>query len=849
MKPISSYHPSPVRSIRKLELCLCMWLGTLAVHAQGGYEIRGTVVAEGGGAVSGATVHVKGTNINTISKQDGHFAFLLLKWYDSLEITCIGFRPFTADLQHGQTSKLRITLSHANEYLSRVLVSVAKKPARSFMQKVIEHKPGNDPARFKEFAYRHYTRTELDLHNIDYRKADGKGLKSMMLQTYGYLDSSAAKDGDLPIYFSEKLASVYHSVSPDLDRENIIAKKNLGLKTDQLAVKLNKFHFHYNIYKDWLPLFEQMYVSPLNSNGFQYYQYFQGDTIVDKGDTLLKVRFEPLHGHERAFAGVLWINTQTFAVQSLDMHLSKKANINFINNLNYTENYTSVYDSLENSWVYMPGSYSCDIEFQSGLALLGIPVPESNNSLKFIIKNTTVTDRLNLHPSSVSSLRATIQNEQTTHWDKPDSFWLANRPDSLTVHEKNIYKMVDTLQGNRRFQGNIKLIAFAGSGYWDAGNLVRLGPYTSFLSSNPLEGNRIRLGAWSMEGLSKTFSIYGYGAYGTKDRSLKGVVGLKQVWNASRWTKTTLSYGSDYDLSIDRDDELDEDNIINSLLRKNLPYYKIYTREVLLRHEQYLSPNWSAKLSVNYRELAPAFNFSYRPIDPKSDKPFDNVYSTVLPVSEVSVNLRYAHNERTRIFNYDLMHLGCFSPIVTAGYAYGFEYGKSMFNFHKINLSVEQRLRLPPKSTLYYKMEGGMIFGTLPFLLLDNPAGNQYYVASRYLFNTMSPYEFSADQYLSLHTRLNLGGLLLDHIPMIQKLGWRERFSFNAYWGAMREENKVYNKTANIPLMNKGPFMEASAGIENIFHLLSIEYYRRLSYLNTAQSNRGGVYLGFTLIF
>ncbi|MBA4166056.1 MAG: hypothetical protein H0X41_00660, partial [Chitinophagaceae bacterium] len=153
------------------------------------------------------------------------------------------------------------------------------------------------------------------------------------------------------------------------------------------------------------------------------------------------------------------------------------------------------------------------------------------------------------------------------------------------------------------------------------------------------------------------------------------------------------------------------------------------------------------------------------------------------------------------------------------------------------------------KSSLYYKMEGGKIFGILPFLLLDNPAGNQYYVASRYLFNTMSPYEFSADQYISLHTRLNAGGLLLDHISFIQKLGWRERFSFNAYWGTIRQENSQYNKTFTFPAMNAGPFMEGSAGIENIFHLLSIEYYRRLSYLNTAQANRGGLYLGFTLVF
>ncbi|MBA4166528.1 MAG: carboxypeptidase-like regulatory domain-containing protein, partial [Chitinophagaceae bacterium] len=677
----------------RIALSFCLWLTTAAGHAQTGHDIRGTVVAEDRAAVSGATIHVKGTSISTISGNDGHFMLSSLKWSDSLEITYIGFGTVTVSVGQAKWATLRIILSRTDQNLLQVLVSVERNPAKSFMQQVIKHKFANDPARFKEFAFTQYTRTELDLHNISYQKAKGKGLKSIMLRTYEQLDSSAATDGDLPVYFAEKLTGVYHALSPNLDRENIIAKKSLVLKTDQLAVKLDKFHFQYNVYKDWLPLFDQLYVSPLNSNGFQYYQYFQGDTIVDHGDTLLKIRFAPLNSHERAFAGILWINTTSFAVQSLDMHLSKKANINFIHNLNYTENYTSVYDSLANSWVYMPASYSCDIEFQSGLALLGVPVPENNNSLKFIIKNTTVTDKLNIHPSSVYSLRSTIKKKQTTDWDKPESFWMANRPDSLTVHEKNIYKMVDTLRASKRFQTSIKLIALAGSGYWDVGNLVRMGPYTSLLSSNPLEGNRIRLGAWSMEGFNKTFSIYGYGAYGTTDQRLKGVAGIKKVWNASRWAKTTVSYGSDYDLAIDRDDELDEDNIINSLLRKNLPYYKIFTREVLLLHEQYLSPNWSAKFSVNYRELAPAFHFSYRPINPVSDKPFDNVYSSLLPVSEASLIFRYAHHERTRIFNYDLMHLGCFSPVVTAGYVYGFEYGKSMFDFHKLQLSVEQRLR------------------------------------------------------------------------------------------------------------------------------------------------------------
>jgi hypothetical protein len=150
---------------------------------------------------------------------------------------------------------------------------------------------------------------------------------------------------------------------------------------------------------------------------------------------------------------------------------------------------------------------------------------------------------------------------------------------------------------------------------------------------------------------------------------------------------------------------------------------------------------------------------------------------------------------------------------------------------------------------LFYKLEAGKVFGTVPYLLLNVPAGNEYYVASKYQFNTMAPYEFASDKYVSLHTRFYLGGALFDKIPLLQKLGWRERFSFNAYWGNMNSANIDYNKNSNFNLLGKAPFMEASVGIENIFHVISIEYYRRLDYLNNPYAKKGGIYLGLTLAF
>ena len=65
----------------------------------------------------------------------------------------------------------------------------------------------------------------------------------------------------------------------------------------------------------------------------------------------------------------------------------------------------------------------------------------------------------------------------------------------------------------------------------------------------------------------------------------------------------------------------------------------------------------------------------------------------------------------------------------------------------------------------------------------------------------------------------------------------------------MTKTNIDYNKSSNFNLIDKAPFMEASIGIENIFHVMSIEYYRRLNYLNNPYAKKDGIYLGVTLAF
>lgn len=820
--------------------------------SQNNYKITGTVTEESSGKpLQNATLQMKGTKYSILTKRDGSFTFSLDEWHDSLQITIMGFATNIIGLEKGKTEKMIIAMKSKVDILNEVVVSIAKKPGKTFMEKVIEKKELNNPSRFKSYSYQRYTRNELDIDNIDFKKVEGSGIKSLMLKTYAGFDSSVKEDKELPVYFAERIANNYHSISPNIERENMIAKKSLGLKTDDLLTKLDRFYFNLNIYDNWIPLFDQTYISPLNSNAFYYYEYFKGSLEMDNGDSIQEIRFIPLHKYQKTLSGSMWINTRTFAIETVNMHLSQTANRNFINDIRYIEDYKKVYDNASDKWVNMPYKFSSEVKFESGLALLGIPAPENKSSLKFIIKNTTVTNNILLNAiDSILNKSDSISKKRITYLEKQESYWAKNRPVDLTTSEKNIYRMFDTLKLNKIFQRNIKLIAFAGLGYWDFGNQFRIGPYTSFVSHNPLEGWRFRLGFWTMPGISEKINIFGYAAYGTLDQKMKGMLGIKYLWNKAKWTKTTFSYASDYDFIIDKDDELDKDNILNSLLRKNVPFTRMYVDYAILKHEQFISSDFSAKASIGYKVINPVFDFKYKPINGEIDNINDSsIYQKILPVAAAAIGIRYAHKERTRILNYDKFNRGTFSPILTANFTYGFEVGKSSFEFQKINVGIEQNLQLPPNLMLYYKFEAGKTFGTLPYLLLNIPSGNEYYVSSKYSFNTMAPYEFATDRYISFHTRLNLGGSIFDKIPLLQKLGWRERFSFNAYWGDMNLLNTVYNKGSNFNQIGKTPFMETSIGVENIFHILSIEYYRRLNYLNNPYARKSGIFIGIVLSF
>ena len=195
-----------------------------------------------------------------------------------------------------------------------------------------------------------------------------------------------------------------------------------------------------------------------------------------------------------------------------------------------------------------------------------------------------------------------------------------------------------------------------------------------------------------MEGISQQWNFNATLAYGWGDKKLKGGVGIKYVPSRDPYRKTEIFYRRDYDATTDNDDEVDKDNIFTLALRKNVPNFQVFTEQFKILQEYDLNHNWSAKLSFNYRAITPTFKFGF--FSPEDLGTFSPVYQNRLDASEIGINLRYAHNERSTIFNYDKIRIYTRYPVINFHFLSGFEIGqKTHFNYTKFSVAYLARAK------------------------------------------------------------------------------------------------------------------------------------------------------------
>ena len=145
----------------------------------------------------------------------------------------------------------------------------------------------------------------------------------------------------------------------------------------------------------------------------------------------------------------------------------------------------------------------------------------------------------------------------------------------------------------------------------------------------------------------------------------------------------------------------------------------------------------------------------------------------------------------------------------------------------------------------------------MPFTKLYSPQTSTSIMLGKNAFNQMQPSEFMFDAYVGWYMTYFFKGWILNRIPGINRLKLRGVVSFSGIYGGLTKKNNPYlqgnegmyafpndpnrltfdKNQANIVTagrtlspIGKLPYMELTAGIENIFKFIRIDYVRRLTY-------------------
>ena len=789
------------------------------------YKVSGTVKDHNTGeGVPFAVVTFAGTGVGTPADLEGSFSFTADSVLsDSLQVQALGYGDYYRKFnRNNHDATYEIELTRQSNTMSEFVFHAGEDPALALLKKIIAHKPQNNPDRLANYKYEVYNKLEVDLQHMT--KKQFESLPVPMIRQFSFiwnnLDSTSEKTPFLPFFLTETLSDYYFQREPKKTKEFIHASQVKGIKNESVDQFLGAMYQNLNAYDNFIPVFDKSFVSPVSANGAFYYKYKIRDTQEAYGHPIYLVQFTPKRNGENTFFGDFWVADSSFALQRISMEVPKDANINWVTRVSVYQEYAPVSDTC---WFPIKDKFTADFVAPYNIKFPGFVGRKTTSYKKIIANDTSVVNVVNDKKYREDVMVADTARNMT------NEFWATARHDTLNKNERAIYAMMDTLNALPAFTRFKKIMKFAFTGLVEVGP-VEIGPYYYAYSSNPVEGQRFRMGIGTTPKLFKNLYLSGYGAYGLKDERWKYYGSA--LWLLDR--KPRMYLFASYRHDVDRtdtyyDNQIGADNIFGSLFRKsNVPWKLAFVTDARAEFYKSYFSGFSHMLTFQHREYTP-----YAPLPmvgifkDQEGHDVDKVVST-----EAGVRLRFAYKEKFLEGNYYRVSLGSDYPIVEARFGYGIPNALgSNYQYQKASLSVSDRVKIAPLGSIYYNVFAGKTFGTLPYPLLEVHPGNEFHYYNIYAFNMMNRYEFISDQYAGFNVEHTIGGGIFNYIPYLKKAKLRQFWTAKGIIGSLTDDNKKLNfdKGYTFRTLQGNPYVEIGTGIENIFQLFRIDFVWRVT--------------------
>lgn len=810
-----------------------------------------------GEPLSYVSVLFKKSTIGTMTDDDGKFALQNDKGFTTLEVTSLGYDTKQLILKPGsKNTGLVILLKPTTFEIGEVVVKPKKEkytkkdnPAVALIKQVIEHKDDNRIEAKPEYKTEKYEKLTLSLDNFNPNLDKNKFLKKFKF-IKNYLDTSEFTGKPiLTISVRETLSDIYYRKNPHALKTFTKGKRLQGIDESMdeggITTNLEEIFQSINIFDNNINLLLNRFVSPLSSTlATSYYKYYIMDTVMVANDRCIDLAFVPFNSESYGFTGRLYITDDgTYSVKKAQLDVPVNINLNFVEKLRITQEFQKLPDS---TWVVSQENTLVNFAIAKGTQPLYAHQLRTYNNYDFSPQPDSIFKQLGsdiILPEAVN---------------RPDTFWVSHRHVPLKEKENALKDLLTQLRKVPAFNAIIKTAEILISGYIQTGksrntSKFDFGPMNTTFGGNRIEGFRMRIGGMTTANMNDHLFGSGYIAYGSGDRKFKynGKVTYsfnKKAYHEGEAPVNNLSLMHEYDLYTPGQNFLytSKDNIFVAI-KVGMPITKMsYIRKTMLSYEKEWLNNFTLKTWMLQQNDQPTGTLEYIPNDGNGLTRLKSINT-----SELGVQLRFAPHEKAyngRAGKESVFNLAKDAPVFKLSHQMGFkDVLGGDYKYNHTEFSAQKRIWLSSFGHIDGVIKAGKVWDKVPFPLLILPNANQSLTIQPESFHMMNALEFVADQYVSLDLTYYLKGWILNRVPGVNWLKLREVVSFNAIYGGLTDKNNP-TKTPGLFLLPDGtaplgntPYMEASVGLENIFKILRIDYYRRLTYLDKPGIKKGGV--------
>ena len=834
-------------------------------------KLTGRVIDEDGFPVSYASVQYKGHKIAVSS--DGEGKFTIEKhpaWV--LTVSALSYKTQTVRLDEN-TNFIEVKLKDDSHKLGEVVVKSKKgrykrkdNPAVELMRRVIAAKKKTDLTNHDYYQFDKYQKITLALNDLKKEQLEGKFFSKRQYLLDQVETSPYNGKLTLPVSVDETVSQHIYRKSPQTEKDIIKGQQSSGigqvLQTGEiLNTALKEVFTDVDIYDDYVRLLQYPFPSPIGRTAISFYHYYLEDTVYVDRDLCYHLQFIPANSQDFGFRGELYVLADsTLHVKKCNLYMPHNSDVNWVTDMKIEQEYTKLDDG---EWVLSKDDMIAELHANKLLQNL------------LVVRNTRLTDySFDELPKQLFKGKAKVRHDMDA-MNRDEAYWNKYRQVDLTKSESSMDSFIHRMENSKGF----KYIIFAiralmenyvevahvnekgADGRVDKRSLFDLGPINTFLSNNFVDGVRLRLAGRTMAALNPHIFWNGYGAYGMKSHKWYYGDVLTYSFNKKKnspfeFPMRNLTFEVGHDITSPSDDNLlhNKDNFFMTIRATKQDQMYLYQRQkVGFTYET----DWGLRFdaSMRWQSNRTVGNLHYFKVtDVNKEAEVKKIRTTEATVGiDYNPGVTYVNTKQQRLpINLD-------SPEISLSHTMGFDgFMGGQYQSNLTSLGIYKRQWLGSFGYIDFNVVGKVQWNKVPFPMLIQPPVNLSIFEQEATISMMKDWEFLSDRQIFWSAAWDMNGKLLNRIPLLKKLKWREYIAVKGVWGDLTSKNdptKNVNDNVIFQFPNhsytfgKTPYWEVVAGVHNIFKFFAIDYVRRLNYLDHANVDKWGIRMGFLMSF